>query len=136
MTDLTTLIASAIEAADQSSGFSMSLIRLVDGVSTNRLTIGDEVFEFTDYVGDEMLSAEEQCYAKITEMKNRARSSAVLTALTGRMVDAVTAAERFSPKAIPMGGAAPIFGGMQVDADGAWVSYVDVAKRLRRALDK
>lgn len=49
------------------------------------------------------------------------------------IIDAVMAAERVSPKTVPLG-MSPVFIGMQPDADGAWVSRVDVAKRLRAAL--
>lgn len=49
-------------------------------------------------------------------------------------IDAVMESERYAPKTFPAAGGLPIFDGMQPDNDGAWVSRVDVAKRLRAAL--
>lgn len=51
-----------------------------------------------------------------------------------RIIEAVTSADRHSPKVVPMGADPPLFDGMRPDPDGPWLSRVAVAKKLREAL--
>lgn len=60
--------------------------------------------------------------------------AAVTDEVAEQIIDAVMGSERHAPKIVPMGANPPLFDGMQPDNDGAWLSRVDVAKRLRSAL--
>ena len=73
-------IADAIAQADV--GFSMNLIRLVDGVHTYRLTYSDgETHEFCD---DETadFDAQDRLYAHVRARKRQRQADAVLAALS------------------------------------------------------
>lgn len=74
--DLEGAVALAIQEADDSFGYNMSLTRLLDGVSTYTLRIDGE--ETTEHEGTD------ECYARIAEVKNRRRAQALLTALNTR----------------------------------------------------
>jgi len=79
MDDLTDKIADAIAGAE--IGFSMSLIRLVDGVHTYSLTYSDgERFEFCDDDTDDF-DAQDRLYAHVRARKRRMQASAVLAVL-------------------------------------------------------
>lgn len=69
-------VAAAIESADVS--YSMRLIRLVDGVSTYRLELGDDVEELTDTDDD---NAVDLCYARIRQVKQRKQAEAVISVI-------------------------------------------------------
>jgi len=62
-------LAEAIKDADDSFGYSMNLISLVDGETTYRLQIGDEVTEHPDT---------DECYEKIAIARNKVRADAIL----------------------------------------------------------
>lgn len=69
-------VAAAIDSADV--GHSLSLVRLVDGVSTYRLELDGSVEEFTD---GEIEQAIDQAYARIRQVKQRKQAEAVIAAL-------------------------------------------------------
>lgn len=73
--DLRDKIIGAIQ--DSEVGFSMRLIRLVDGVNTYRLTYEDgETLEFVD--DDDEGEARDRLYAHIRAKKDRIRCDAIL----------------------------------------------------------
>lgn len=77
--ELREIIADAIAQADV--GFSMSLIRLVDGVHTYRLTYSDgEIQEFSDDETDDF-DAQDRLYAHVRARKRQRQADAVLAAL-------------------------------------------------------
>ena len=79
MNDLTDKIADAIASAD--IGFSMNLIRLVDGVHTYSLTYSDgERLEFCDDDTDDF-DAQDRLYAHVRTRKRRMQATAVLAVL-------------------------------------------------------
>lgn len=65
-------VAAAIDSADV--GFSMSLTRLVDGISTYELRMDGNVEEFGDT---------DDLYARVREIKHRKQAEAVIAAITG-----------------------------------------------------
>lgn len=76
-------IAKAIDDADSSFGYNMRLVKLLDGVSTYKLTIGLEEWIFVDYQGeDELDDAVEQCHAMIRKKRNETRAYHVMEALS------------------------------------------------------
>ncbi|MGV0879486.1 hypothetical protein V6767_20335 [Martelella sp. FLE1502] len=68
-------IAEAIDGAE--FGYSMKLVRLVDGESTYRVEIEGKVEHFTD--NEER--AIDQAYARIREVKQRKQAEAVISVL-------------------------------------------------------
>lgn len=74
-------LAALIQQADDSFGYSMEMVRLVDGVRTYRLKIaGQDPSEITD--GDDNdYDAQQACYRLINAAKNKVRADAVRTAL-------------------------------------------------------
>lgn len=74
-------LAALIQQADDGFGYSMEMVRLVDGVRTYRLKIeGQETVEITD--GDDNdYDAQQACYRLINAAKNKVRADAVRTAL-------------------------------------------------------
>lgn len=74
-------LAALIQQADDGFGYSMEMVRLVDGVRTYRLKIaGQDPSEITD--GDDNdYDAQQACYRLINAAKNKVRADAVRTAL-------------------------------------------------------
>lgn len=74
-------LAALIQQADDGFGYSMEMVRLVDGVRTYRLKIeGQETVEITDGE-DNDYEAQQVCYRLIAEAKNKVRADAIRCAL-------------------------------------------------------
>ncbi len=74
-------LAAMIQQADDGFGYSMEMVRLVDGVRTYRLKIaGQETVEITD-CEDNDYEASQACYRLISAAKNKVRADAIRTIL-------------------------------------------------------
>lgn len=76
MNELVERVAQAIDDAEIS--WRSRLIRLVDGVNTYRLELGDAVMEFTD---TDEISASDRLYATVNKAKREAKAAAAIAVM-------------------------------------------------------
>lgn len=78
--EVVSAVAAAIEEADSHLGYSNEMIRLVDGVTTRRLKIAGETYEFTDDDSNDY-DAHGAASEVIAKVRNKLRADAVLEVL-------------------------------------------------------
>ena len=77
MTSHLTQIATALEEADATFGYRSEMVRLVDGISTRRLSINGEVVHFTDSETNDF-DAQSECSAYIAIARANWRADALM----------------------------------------------------------
>lgn len=75
-------IADALEEADQTFGYSMEMVRLIDGVRTFRLKIGESTSEITDEE-ENGHDAQHVCYGRIAKARAAHRAAPILALFRG-----------------------------------------------------